>query len=190
MIGVISEAASSLVQTHHDLIARLVSERKRFENWMQLQILERLMPEYPALEIEKPYPDGKERCDFWSRAPGAEQWLELKLCVTNYCAAYTGNKSARPITNQISEIARDLEKLRRIPSDSQGYVLLLAYPLPIGEPEHPNWADHLGKLSILAANSERAFSVELHRNGQQAALNAYVFQALEANPNITMESDT
>ncbi len=117
LVDIITEEAHQIIQYNVRMISRLVAERKRFENWLQLEILTRLMEKFPAIEIEKAFPGTQERCDFWLKEQtGEESWIELKLCVTNYCSNYCEISSARPITNQISDIKRDLHKLHRLPT--------------------------------------------------------------------------
>lgn len=171
----VSTEAERILGQDRDLIARLVSERKRFEKWLQLEILKALMPRYPRIQIEKPLRDGKERCDFWTdESDRKESWLELKFCVTNYCSEFTSNLSARPITNQITQIVRDIGKLNQVPESHGRTVLLIAYPLPNAEEEHPAWASHLAILGKAATRLDKAFSIAVERNSRWAKVAGYV----------------
>lgn len=178
-IGMLIERVTAVVEgilrENVDLVSRLVSERKRFENWLQLEALRRLMEEGVDLEIEWPFPSSKDRCDFWaSDSSGLEHWIELKLCVTNYCAAYTSSKLARPITNQVSDILRDVAKLQRINKKNQRNVLLVAYPLPESDTEHVAWRSHLKKIEEEVQRLTKAFSMVVKHGAETAQVSTYV----------------
>ena len=177
LIDELADQAQRTLHANHDLVARLVAERKRFENWLQLEIFNALMQRISDLKIEAPYPNGKERCDFWCpEINGAESWVELKLCVTNYSRDVTEDVSGRPITNQISDVLRDVEKLARLPSHLHRAILLLVYPMPSHYRTHPAWADHMTSFESSTSSIEEQFSVPLHRKGKSAAVVAYRIQ--------------
>ncbi len=156
------------------LLSRLSSERKRFEDWLQLEMLKILMQEYPRIEIEKGFPSSHERCDFWlMEHNGPQSWVELKLCVTNYCSQYCETSSARPITNQISDIERDLVKLQRLPEAHARNVLLIVYPFPDSDEVQPQWLSHLARLKATAGEVSEAFTVRLEHNAKFAKAVAY-----------------
>jgi len=171
--NVVAEAQRAL-NVNHDLVARLAAERKRFEDWLQLEIFKALMHKHTGLEIEVPYPNSKERCDFWCREQTeAESWVELKLCVTNYSHDFTEAVSSRPITNQISDILRDVEKLGRLPPEAHRAILLLAYPMPSHYQSHSAWAAHVAHIRSSTSSAEERFNVPLHRKGKSAAVVGY-----------------
>jgi len=178
LLNLISKKTSSILEEHHDLVARLVAERRRFENWLQLEILNSLLHTEPDIEIERPFPGSKERCDFWLvEKSGKESWLELKLCVTNYCSSYTDSLSARPITNQISDIIRDVEKLKRIDQVNNRHVLAIVYPMPIDYSSHLSWAGHMARFNSAAKSIKEVFSIGLERNSKSTRLVGYVLSA-------------
>ncbi len=175
LIEVAKRAAEGAIRSNLPMLSRIAAERKRFENWLQLEMLKTLMLEYPEIEIERTFPGTQERCDFWlPESRGVESWVELKLCVTNYCAGFCCYAAGRPITNQISDIERDLTKLQRLPSAHDRAVLLVAYPLPDSPEAHPQWASHLAKLRAAASQVSEVFNVQLEQNGNSAKLVAYV----------------
>ena len=164
-----------ILKSNHNLVARLVSERKRFENWLLLEIFKALIPDNPSVEVEKPLLDGKERCDLWANEGGGkESWLELKLCVTNYCSDYTESQSTRPITNQISDVVRDVEKLSSISDIHNRNVLLIAYPLPFDYRTHSTWANHINRMKTSASKLEEMFSVTIERKAKSTAIVGYL----------------
>ena len=128
---------------------RLAASRKRSESWLQIEVFKRFIRPFPDIEIvpERAYPSGgQERCDLWCReADGSESWVELKTCVTNYEQQY-GPNSPRPITNQISEVIRDTERLMRLPVESRRHLFLLAYPMPASGIPPQQWSIHLSRL--------------------------------------------
>jgi hypothetical protein len=175
LIDQIADAATEVLHGNKMLVSRLVSERKRYENWLQLEILKRLMVAGIDVDIERPFPESKERCDFWSiDSGGCEHWVEIKLCVTNYCSAYTSSLSSRPITNQISDILRDVEKLNRISSAYARNILLVTYPLPEGESEHPPWVNHLEKLQATTRSLTCRSRIVVSQSDQSAQISSYV----------------
>ncbi len=166
--------ALQVLQANLPILSRVAAERKRLENWLRLEMLKILMKEYPSIEIEKGLPGGQERCDFWlMESETLQNWLELKLCVTNYCSRYCTNTSPRPITNQISEIERDLRKLERLPETQSRNILLIAYPFPDSSETQPQWLPHLARLKTAAGQVSEVFTVQLEHNGNFARAVAY-----------------
>ena len=171
----IATQARSILEDNRILLAMLVSKGQRFENWLQLEIFKSLLCTHPLLEIERAFPGGKERCDFWMEEnEGKESWLELKLCVTNYCTKFRVNQSPRPITNQIDGVIQDAEKLRQVPAHHSRKMLLIAYPLPNTEEESPHWSGHLRKVKAKVNSVCRAFSLSIERNSETARISGYV----------------
>ena len=131
------------------MISRLAASRRRCESWLQIEVFKRFIRRFPDIEIvpERAYPSGgQERCDLWCReADGRESWVELKTCVTNYEPQY-GCNSPRPITAQISDVIRDIERLTRLPLQSERHLFLLAYPMPASGTPPQRWSDHLSRL--------------------------------------------
>ena len=167
--------ARRILESNHELVASLVAKRQRFENWLHIEIFRSLMTAHPSIEIEKPLPDSRGRCDFWSGGDEETQsWLELKLCVTNYCQTFTDNPSPRPITNQIAQITMDIEKLNPLPAEHARHVLLIAYPLPATDHEHPSWTNHLDRLRAAATYLKTSFSIKIERNAQSAKIAGYL----------------
>jgi hypothetical protein len=170
----ISDRSSTILTRRYSLISRLASERAKFENWLQLELLAELQEAFPSLQIEKAYPDSQERCDFYHEE--SEEWLELKLCVTNYCSSFAKSFKPRPITDQIKSILQDVSKLRRLPSNAISSVLAIAYPLPENYSVHNEWNKHLNKIRESSYEVNQAFSMCLERNNQSCNLVGYSIQ--------------
>ncbi len=165
-----------ILNNNRYLIAHLISERKRFEGWLQIEILNHLLSEGSLIKIEKPYPEGNTRCDFWKdEGAEVESWVELKLCVTNYCSNFTTNLSPRPITNQVDQIIMDIEKLNQISKTHNGAVIVIAYPLPKTCSEYMPWKKHLSRIGSSASSWKKLFSIEVLQNETSAYLEAYLF---------------
>lgn len=177
-INAITAEAQLVLNKNQMLIANLVSGRRRFENWLQLEIYKGILKSQinTGVEIEKSYPKSQERCDFWSNENGSrESWVELKLYVTNYSQEYTSSSSTRPITNQVSEIIRDVDKLQRIPRNlADRHILLIVYSMPLGYESHPAWAGHLSRIQASASSIEEKFSVTVKKDGKTSAVVSYV----------------
>ena len=174
LIAAVKHVTEVSLTTNVALISRIAAERKKFEGWLQLEILRLLMHEFPRLEIEKNFPGTQERCDFWiQELDGTQSWIEIKLCVTNYCSQFCKTTSARPITTQITEIERELAKLRRLPTLHRRAVLLIAYPLPEVAQAQPQWLSHLTQLKRSADKISEEFSVRLRHNENAARAVAY-----------------
>ena len=177
LIDHVTQHANALLHEDEDLVSRLVAGRKRFENWLQLEIFKRLIRGNGELEIdlEKPYPNLQERCDLWCREDAQrESWVELKICVTNYAQNFTGPSSPRPITNQISDIIRDSEKLQRIQGEKANrHILLLTYPMPFEYASNSAWTSHLNRIRASSCEIFEAFSLAVERSGRTASLVAY-----------------
>lgn len=186
---IVARAAGAALEANTGLLTRLVTTRARFENWLHLEILGRLLSELDGydLEAERRYPGTRERCDLWLRSPdGDETWIELKCCVTNYCSAFTTKSSARPITNEISEILRDKDKLARIEQGTLE-ILLIAYPMPDGYTTHVAWSGHLAKFKAAELYVVEAFSIPLSREAYTAAVVGYRLALDKAGPNKALE---
>ena len=168
----IAAATKAHLANHRSLVSRLVWKRARFENWLQLCLLNELQSELPSLDIERAYPNSSERCDFWLPAETSESWLELKLCVTNYCSTFADFHRARPITNQISDILRDVRKLQRLQSAERS-VFVLAYPLPESYETHSSWQGHLKRIQDADCSVDEAFALALSRNDVNCKIVGY-----------------
>lgn len=153
---------------------KLVADRFRNEVPLQEQIFEGLKHNILSLEREKAYGRSKESCDFWSIDEiGVESWIELKLCPTNYCQYFSDSKKSIGITQQIGHVILDCGKLRKIEPHHERKIVLLAYPMPVGE-EHPYWRQHANWILEHANNMFRQLQFVLRRNGTEAAINVYI----------------
>ena len=54
LVEAVTKEAEAILRQNQSLVARLASEKKRFENWLQLEIINALIPNFPFIEIEKP----------------------------------------------------------------------------------------------------------------------------------------
>src|SRR6185437_6169806 len=144
LIDLVSDAALELLEADVNLMSRLAAIRKRCEGWLQVEIFKRLLARY-EVELERSYPSGGGRCDFWCREPdGQQSWVELKLCATNYAQCYTTRSSTRPITQQIDDVIGDARKLQAIPAlGSHRHIFLIAYPMPSEHDKHVDLSRHL-----------------------------------------------
>ena len=172
--SMVAMQARSILEDNYDLIVRLVSMGQKFENWLQLEVFKSLLSNLPTIEIERLYPDSNQRCDFWFKSDdGTQNWLELKLCVTNYCRRFRTNQSTRPITQHVDDVIRDVEKLRRISEVHSRNVLLIAYPIPDTEGQHRQWTDHLKKIESHVRSLSLEFSFSLTRKKETANILGY-----------------
>lgn len=170
----VATQAQSILEDNYDLIVRLVSMGQKFENWLQLEVFKSLLVNLPTVEIERTFPDSNQRCDFWFKSDdGTQHWLELKLCVTNYCRRFRVNHSPRPITDQVGDVIRDAEKLRRISKRHARNVLFIAYPIPDAEGQHRQWADHLEEIENHVRSLNLEFSLSLTRKNEIANILGY-----------------
>lgn len=151
----LARAVVAAIETRPEALADAVRTRRWAENeWLQKEMAERLSIGRPSriVQRERPYPTTQERCDIWVKDHGdRESWLELKCCVTNYVRGSTDATTNRPITQQINEIIRDIEKLKSLSSDKDRRVVFLAYPLPQNYESHIHWQRHLARLGSTGA---------------------------------------
>ena len=170
---IVKELAQILTQ-EREKYAKLVADRFRNEVPLQNQIFEALRRAIPALKREKCYGRSGAKCDFWSvDEAGIESWVELKLCPTNYCQSFGDVRKNISITQQIGQVILDCEKLRRIERRHERKILLLAYPMPVGDP-HPSWKVHEAWILEHATKISPHQQFVLRRNGTEAAINVYV----------------
>jgi hypothetical protein len=171
LIDDIVEHAQSILSQNAEVISRLVTKRARFENWMQIEIYKRLLKDARTsnIEIEKAYHANKERCDFWCKVGDLQDWVELKLCVTNY----TGPSSPRPITNQIDSIIADIQKLKKIAPSSSRHVFLLAYPFTTDAHANQHWQDHLRRIEKSGAKIALPFAFRIQQPEKAAVIHGY-----------------
>ena len=168
---------NSVLAENRPALAYLISQRAKFENWLQIETFKRLRNATNFnVEIEYPYPNSRGRCDLWlSDGQAYAQWIEIKLCVTNYEASKTDKKSARPITNQISSILADIEKLETLaPSTALKKLIVVAYPLPENFADHPQWQDHISTLRQRCPAISLYQSHEISLLGESTHLAIYV----------------
>jgi hypothetical protein len=147
-IDFVTGSLRSILSEEAVVISQHAASRRRCERWLQNEVLKRLTRSLGfEIESEHAFPSGsRERCDLWCReSDRRESWVELKTCVTNYEQKY-GPKSPRPITNQIADAIRDIERLAKLPLEAERHLLLLAYPMPANGIPPPQWSDHLGRL--------------------------------------------
>ncbi len=177
LVELVSKSAQIVIEENRQLIRHQVKKRSRFENWLQLEIFKKILMECPSLsvDVERSYPLGKGRCDFWCKSEdGVDEWVELKLCVTNYCRTSSESSSNRPITTQISDVVRDSLKLQAV-TESVGArsILLLVYPLPADFRCHVQWNIHLDKLRCEAGAISEYFFSHIHDDDLSAYVAAY-----------------
>jgi hypothetical protein len=172
LINRITTAVESILSDDADVLARLVMYRQQFEKWLQVEVLKRLIRQFPHLEpkIERPYPlGGNERCDLWCReADTCESWVELATCVTNY------GQPGKNITQQIVKIIGDCERLIRLPVGANRHLFLLAYPMPANGTLPQQWAVHLSRLQTNGAKVAQVLAAPVCVESWEAAILGYV----------------
>ena len=90
---------------------------------------------------EKPYPILKRsHCDIWVKIKETEIWLELEAIVTNY------GSPGKPITDQISHILKDSEKLKTNTKGGSLKQMFFVYPLAIDGSNDLDWGKHMKTL--------------------------------------------
>lgn len=170
-------AVAAAMKQNSEMLADAVKARRWMENtWLQAEIAERLSINRPSrvVQRERSYPTTQERCDIWVKDDGdREIWLELKCCVTNYVRGPTDVTTTRPITQQIGEIIRDIEKLKSLSNDGDRRVMFLAYPLPHDYRSHVHWARHLARLRSAGVEVEEMTSSAVDSQNADAFIVAY-----------------
>ena len=173
----IETAINTVLTENGPALAYLISQRAKFEDWLQIETFKRLQDATNFnVELEYGYPNSQSRCDFWlSDGQTQAQWIEIKLCVTNYEKSKTNKKSGRPITNQISNILADIEKLETLaPSTASKKLIVIAYPLPEHFADHPQWQGHISTLRQRCPAISLYQSHEISLMGQSTHLAIYV----------------
>lgn len=167
-----SDALFQVLSENKGLLSHLAIRRLRCENWLRLETYKRLyLGRSFECGIECAYVDSKERCDFYLKNATSEAWVEVKLCVTNYAKGWFPPPSARPITNQISSIEQDIQKLRRITSiGASKHIFLVVYPLPENHAELAEWQSHLRGFS---EKMEKVSQITLQKEDKTACLAIY-----------------
>jgi hypothetical protein len=164
----IASIAESAIRENIENLRKYVLERTWFEDWLQEDLARRIGDSDPSLSVEREhfYPTTQERCDIWvDDDSDQESWIELKCCVTNYAQSITESSTNRPITQQISEILRDIQKLKRLGSIGHRYALFVAYPMPNDYKSNGYWAKHLARLCDSASDVSELFAVPLSTTG-------------------------
>lgn len=167
-----SEAMKYVIHENADFVTHLVVNRQSFEDWLRVETYKRLyLSQSYACELERLYPESKERCDFYFKTASLDAWVEVKLCMTNYSKGFFPLPYPRPITNQISSIERDIQKLTRITTErASKAVFLIAYPLPVNYETFDTWNTHLQKFS---GKMEKIFDIPLRKDDKAAFLVGY-----------------
>jgi len=172
---IVTQTLLGLLEDNRELVTDFVVRRKRFEPWLQEALFERLCAETSNgyAERERHYPDSQERCDIWLSEVSQECWLELKCCVTNYLHRFTVSSTTQNITNEIDEIIRDGNKLRRLPKTFNRRIVFLAYPLPTEYAAHVAWSIHLKRIRESQVRIVGSQEVQMARNGKAAMIVIY-----------------
>jgi hypothetical protein len=169
----IINALQRIIDGERETFVELVAERFRNEVPLQEKLLAYLKPVVPDLVREKPYAQSGEKCDFWCpRDDGTESWVELKLCPTNYCKAFGDSKKSIAITQQIGQVILDCQKLSRIDARHERKVILLAYPMPVGN-DHADWKTHTDWIFEHAQGISRRGQTVVRLGSAEAAINVY-----------------
>jgi hypothetical protein len=137
-------------------LAAAIQERKWVEDWLQAEIANSLRHSFAGriIEREKAYPNCQEWWDVWCGAHRAEPELRLepKCCVTNYVGTPSDTTSNRPITQQLNEILRDIDKLKQLDEVSERVAMFLVYPMPDDYESNHYWTAHLERLRATGAD--------------------------------------
>lgn len=105
--------------------------------------------------------------------------MELKVCVTNYANSFGRRTSPRPITNQISDVLRDAEKLGRLAREAcERHIFLLAYPMPLNYASHVEWGRHLERLRSRGTSVMQTLASRVEQSGQTATVVGYTLHVL------------
>ena len=174
LVEKITAALVQIIAEDREKYTQLVADRFRNEVSLQKQIFESLRYDVLSLEREKAYDRSRAKCDFWSiDESGVESWIELKLCPTNYCQEFGDSRKSIAITQQIGQVILDCEKLCKIERRHERKIVLLTYPMPVGE-DHPGWRTHATWILEYATDISRQHQFLLSRNGTEAAINVYI----------------
>lgn len=167
------DALQGIIDGERETFIELVAERFRREVPLQEKLLQALKHAVPGLIREKAYAHGGEKCDFWCPCDdGSESWVELKLCPTNYCKEFGDSKKYIPITQQIRQVIMDCKKLSTIDPRHERKIVLLVYPMPVGE-GHNQWTSHTDWILEHAQGISRRTQVIVSRGRAEAAINVY-----------------
>jgi hypothetical protein len=167
------DALQSIIDGERDTFIELVAERFRNEVPLQEKLLRALKPAVQSLVRERPYAQGGEKCDFWCPSDdGTESWVELKLCPTNYCKEFGDSKKSIAITQQIGQIILDCKKLSTIDPRHERKIVLLAYPMPVGE-DPTQWTTHTDWILQHAQGIARRAQIIIRRGIAEAAINVH-----------------
>lgn len=101
----------------------------------QKKIIQEAIPEKPYLEPRSGL------CDIWFKKDGLEVWLELQTIVTNY------GTPGKPITNQVSHVIGDAEKLKEKSINGAAHILFMVYPLECDGQSDYYWEKHMSKIN-------------------------------------------
>jgi hypothetical protein len=120
-----------LVEKRHRYLSFLIDNRKANEKFLQLEIMNIIssMPGIVDFLPEKPYDseNSNDKCDFWFKTDALDYWLEIKTRPTNY---RNPGSSGRAITDSVDQIIADIDRLRKIQSESSERLVIFAfYPL-------------------------------------------------------------
>jgi hypothetical protein len=174
LVEKVTEALARIIAGEREKYTNLVADRFRNEVPLQDQIFEALRHDIASLEREKAYDGSRAKCDFWSTDEfDVESWIELKLCPTNYCQDFGDLRKTIAITQQIGQVILDCDKLCKIEPRHERKIVLLAYPMPVGD-EYPSWRKHETWILEHATNISRQRQLVLCRNGTEAAINVYI----------------
>jgi hypothetical protein len=120
------------IEENYGYLSFLINWRYRNEKWLQLEtmLIISSMREVTEYLPEKHY-NLREKCDFWFKTrDGVEHWMEIKMCPTNYRPSLSRIRHSKAITDSVSSVMMDIERLKRYaPPHAGKHILFTFYPL-------------------------------------------------------------
>ena len=150
MVNFILKAIINILGIGSNVLRIPLTQRSKFEGWLKVMLAYTLSSRYKNVGIEYPYPrNNKIHADVFAN----HSYIELKTPNTNYIVNNVPQKK-RPITNNITSIIQDINKLRTQANGYDGYIAFVLFPIN----DNQNYASHINRVDKAIGNPKQISS--------------------------------
>lgn len=112
-----------------EVLGPVLQQRAKFEGWLKIELAYALQRHGLPVQLEEPIPGTRHRADLAVESPEGELfYIMLKTVNTNF--RFPGvDRRTRPITQNISAVIDDVEKLISAASGQAGLVVFSVFPV-------------------------------------------------------------
>ncbi|MDP6547092.1 MAG: hypothetical protein QGH60_24210 [Phycisphaerae bacterium] len=142
MHNIVRTWIADVLKAHPGVMAIAMRQRAKFEGWLKFALAAHAEESGATdVAVEAGYEGSQFRSDVFFAFKGCHHLLELKTPNTNYRMPGVQNMT-RPITKNIADIIKDVEKFRS--SHVDGLMAFVLFPVRAGDTQ---WQRYLQRIS-------------------------------------------